>query len=90
MAALSEYMAALIAPPAPTGVACARAMSFRSIAKRVPVAGARVQPRKTNVAVRAVAKGEGSIREQAGRRGTFFLQSPSGRGTRPPDHKTLL
>lgn len=60
-------MAALTTPFAPAGVRgpTARAMSSRSISQRVPAAGARVQPRKVNVAVRAA---EGSIREQAGRR----------------------
>lgn len=81
MAALRLHMAALTTPLAPSGVDGARSMSFRSISTRVPVAGARVLPRKANVAVRAEGS---SIREQAGRRGTFFLQPPLGtRDTSP-------
>lgn len=69
-------MAALTTPFAPAGVRgpTARAMSSRSISQRVPAAGARVQPRKVNVAVRAA---EGSIREQAGRRGAYTPDIPS-------------
>ena len=50
-------MAALATPLAPAGVRgpTARAMSSRSISQRVPAAGARVQPRKANVTVRAAA-----------------------------------
>ena len=69
-------MAALTTPFAPAGVRgpTARAMSSRSISQRVPAAGARVQPRKVNVAVRAA---KGSIREQAGRRGAYTPDVPS-------------
>ena len=85
-------MAALTTPFAPAGVRgpTARAMSSRSISQRVPAAGARVQPRKVNVAVRAA---EGSIREQAGRRGAYTPDVPSldpRCGTRLTQHKTLL
>lgn len=80
-------MAALTTPLAPSGVDGARSMSFRSISTRVPVAGARVLPRKANVAVRAEGS---SIREQAGRRGTYLIQHPVPT-TRPrlQEHKTL-
>ena len=61
-------------------------MSSRSISQRVPAAGARVQPRKVNVAVRAA---EGSIREQAGRRGAYTPDVPLARSPmRDTSHST--
>ena len=81
-------MAALTTPLAPAGVRgpTARAMSSRSISQRVPAAGARVQPRKANVAVRAAAN---SIREQAGRRGAYTPDVPLARSPmRDTSHST--
>ena len=82
-------MAALTTPFAPAGVRgpTARAMSSRSISQRVPAAGARVQPRKVNVAIRAA---QGSIREQAGRRGAYTPDVPSLVASRLIQHKTLF
>ena len=82
-------MAALTTPFAPAGVRgpTARAMSSRSISRHVPAAGARVQPRKVNVAIRAA---QGSIREQAGRRGAYTPDVPSLVASRLIQHKTLF